>query len=195
MRLGTITAKVKGGPWVTLAQPDVSIAKQKKYFKMLKAGGGKGVKLPDGKVVDLENAIYLDTSGGKGKRITFKERAAKPVTQKVKEGFVKNLAELAVAVGLDDAGLKKAKAELGDAFPKKGDFGYDVEALKALLSPMMAAGLDALAAALEVSMEDLQKEVELDEFPAPEGVTEDDDAQPIFDVEKVREFMSKPTGE
>lgn len=61
-------------------------------------------------------------------------------------------------------------------------------------APLMAVGLDALAAELEIEREELDEKAELEGFPDPVG-TDEESGEPIYDVEKVREFINSATEE
>jgi len=66
-----------------------------------------------------------------------------------------------------------------------------VEELRELAgSRLKAVGLDALAAALEIDVEEI--DLDLDGFPEPEG-TDEESGEPIYDVETVREFFTTTT--
>ena len=130
MRIAIISAKTEDGQWVTLAQPDVSISKQKAYFKDLKKAGGV-IEL-NGKAVKLDEA-HLFVSGN-GKRIKFKE-AQTGVSAPQDEG-VKNLDQLAQALEIDRKELDVVRKL--DGFPGEKDENgcFDVDAVKAFVEAL-----------------------------------------------------------
>ena len=56
-------------------------------------------------------------------------------------------------------------------------------------APVLAAGLDALATALEKPIEDLEDESVLEGFPEPTGIDEES-GEDLYDVEAVREYLT-----
>lgn len=191
MRIATITAKTKAGQWVTLAQPDVPIHEQKAYMKQLKAEGG--VVQIGGKAVELE-AVEMFVSGS-GKRMRFKPEV--PVASE-EPGAVKNLEQLAEALGMEKAELDVIRKLDGFPSEKLEDGSYDVEAIKAFLNPSateLAVGLDALGAALGLTSEEMAGIAILDGFPDGVGTVPEEDEEhagkPLYDINAVGAFIAE----
>lgn len=58
-----------------------------------------------------------------------------------------------------------------------------------LADGLLAGGVDALAAALEIPAEELEEAMEREDFPDPHS-SEEGTGDPIYDVAEVREFMA-----
>lgn len=116
---------MRGGKWVTLATPDVPLAKQKEFFKQLRVENGRGLAV-EGRKVDLEELTLFDTSGAKHCRF----KAGKPLAEKL--GYISNLNALAEALGIERDALDELRKR--DGFPMKEKEGYCVEAVKEFLA-------------------------------------------------------------
>ncbi|HKL20330.1 MAG TPA: hypothetical protein VJ904_00910 [Tichowtungia sp.] len=134
MRIATITAKTKDGQWVTLALPGVPLHEQKAFFKQLKQDGGV-IEL-NGKPVELEEA-HLFVSGN-GKRIRFKD--AQTGVSAPQDDGVKNLDELAGAVGVERKELDVIRKLDGFPGEKMEDGSYDVDAIQAFIEAQAGTG-------------------------------------------------------
>ncbi len=125
MKIAVLCGKVRGGKWLTLATPDVPLAKQKEFFKQLRVENGRGLTI-EGRKVDLEELMLFDSSGAKSCRFKPVNPAAE------KPGYIANLDMLAEAVGLDRKALDVVRKQ--DGFPLKDKDGYSIDAVREFLA-------------------------------------------------------------